>query len=92
MRTLTILSFALAAGLAACASPTDPGAAPSVDPLPLQLPVHLPAAPVAASITPTRISGPLVHPVCPTWNWPRNRFDSLATGLPICAATPSAKR
>ena len=89
MRTLTVLSLALAAGLAGCASPAEPGAVPSMDPLPLTL--HLPATP-AASVAPTQIAGKIVHPVCPTWNWPRNRLDSLATGFPICAAIPSAKR
>ena len=51
---LTMLSFALAAGLAGCdgTGPTEPGVAPSMDPAPVTL--HQPTIPMATAASAAR--------------------------------------
>ena len=62
---LTILSFALVAGLAGCdgAGPTDPGVDPSMDPTPLTL--YQPTVPTAVARTSTELPWRPVLPVRP---------------------------
>jgi hypothetical protein len=89
MRPLTLLSFALAGGLAGCngAGPTGPAADPTMDPAPLAL--QQPAIPLAVAGTLQEITTPVLHPRCPRRPQPGPTL-LLPSEIRVCETAASA--